>query len=136
MTQLSDHPETRRIATYRDLAAWQHAFKLGMVVYRATAQFPESERFGLTSQLRRGAISIASNIAEGYGRGRRVDYVRFLKIARGALYEVDTQLLFASQLEYLSQARYEELKMILDESERVLAGLIRSLEKRARGSAP
>jgi four helix bundle protein len=105
-------------------------------VYRTTSHFPEGERFGLTTQLRRGAISIASNIAEGYGRGSRIDYVRFLKIARGALYEVDTQLLFASELEYLPRAIYTEIKTKLDEVERVLAGLIRSLDDRAKSSTP
>lgn len=109
--------------------AWKHAFDLGMLVYRVTQSFSETEKFGLTSQLRRGVISIASNIAEGYGRGSRDDYVRFLKIARGAVYELDTQLLFASELGYLSQIDYAECKSKLDECERVLAGLIRSLEK-------
>ena len=117
------------IATYRDLMAWKHAFNLGLTVYRITTEFPDAERFGLTSQLRRGVVSIASNIAEGYGRGSTDDYIRFLKIARGAVYEADTQLSFAFELSYVGQADYAECKRKLDECERVLAGLIRSLEQ-------
>jgi four helix bundle protein len=115
------------IRTYRDLIAWQKAFALGLSVYRVTAGFPEHERFGLTVQLRRGAVSVASNIAEGYGRESTIDYVRFLRIARGALYEVDTQLLFGVKLNYMTPEGYAGVKDELDECERVLAGLIRSL---------
>lgn len=125
----TNNPPRRVIATYRDLAAWQHAFNLGKTIYRVTANFPDNERFGLVSQLRRGAISVASNIAEGYGRGSTAEYVRFLKVACGSLYELDTQLLFALELLYLDQDGYAECKTILDECERVLAGLIRSIEK-------
>jgi four helix bundle protein len=117
------------ISTYRDLMAWRHAFDLGMLMYRLTETFPDLERFGLTSQLRRGAVSVSSNVAEGYGRGSRDDYIRFLKIARGALYELDTQLLFALELRYIQQILYAECKDKLDECERTLAGLIRSLER-------
>jgi four helix bundle protein len=99
-------------------------------VYRVSEAFPDRERFGLTVQVRRGAVSIASNIAEGFGRGSTADYVRFLKVARGALYELDTQLLFAVEFGCLPSASYEEAKSELDECERVLAGLIRSLERR------
>lgn len=116
------------IRSYRDLFAWQKAFQLGLTVYRVVLTLPESERFGLVSQMRRGAVSVASNIAEGYGRGGRQDYVRFLKLARGCLYELDTQLLFALELKYLEKEPYEAVKGQLDEAERVLAGLIRSVE--------
>lgn len=116
------------IRSYRDLIAWQRTFHLGLSVYEATHCFPDRERYGLTAQLRRAAISIASNIAEGYGRQGRADYARFLKLARGSLYEVDTQLLFAVELGYLSSMKYEDIKGALDESERVLAGLIKAIE--------
>ena len=118
---------TATIRSYQDLIAWQKAFQLGLNVYRLTKMMPDHERYGLISQLRRGAISIASNIAEGYGRGSKVDYLRFLKIARGALFELDTQLLFAEKLTYITGSTYKGVKEQLDESERVLAGLIRSL---------
>ena len=84
------------IESFRDLVAWQKAFALGVSVHRLAGGLPESERFELAAQLRRGSVSVASNIAEGYGRGSRNDYVRFPKIARGAMYELDTQLMFAA----------------------------------------
>ena len=117
----------RPVKTYRDLIAWQKAFQLGLTIYRVSAELPDHERFGLTIQLRRGAVSIASNIAEGYGRGSTIDYVRFLKIARGALYELDTQTLFAKDLGYLSSESCSRVEEEIAEAERVLAGLIRSL---------
>jgi four helix bundle protein len=117
------------VETYRDLVVWQNAFALAMSVYRITALFPDTERFALTNQLRRAAVSIASNIAEGYGRGSTSDYLRFLKIARGSLYEIDTQLLFAVELNYATQDAYASIKDELDNCQRPLAALIRSLEK-------
>jgi len=121
-------PTNPQIRSYRDLVVWQKAFSLGLAIYLFSKELPIEERFGLASQLRRGAISIASNIAEGYGRGSRIDYLRFLKIACGAIYELDTQLLFACKLEYLEMNNYNNLKSQLDECERILAGLIRSLK--------
>lgn len=116
------------IRSHRDLRAWKAAFEAGLRVYEATRQFPGDERYGLTPQLRRAAVSIASNIAEGYGRGRTSDYLRFLRIARGSAYEVDTQLCFALQFGYLSQGQFDELMAKLNDAGRLLAGLIRSLE--------
>ncbi|MBN8645696.1 MAG: four helix bundle protein [Planctomycetes bacterium] len=118
------------IVSYRDLIAWQRAFALGVELYRLTAGFPDHERFGLTNQLRRGAVSVSSNIAEGYGRGSTADYIRFLKVARASLYEIDTQLLFAKEFRYLKDDDYANVKDRLDETDKVLAGLIRSLERR------
>ena len=116
------------IKSYRDLIAWQKTFSLGLAVYRLTKQLPEAERFGLISQLRRGAVSIASNIAEGYGRQSTNDYVRFLRVARGCLYELDTQLLFAIELGYVEVGECAPLQEQVNECGRILAGLIRSLE--------
>ncbi len=79
-------------------------------------------------QMRRAGVSVASNIAEGYGRGSRADYIRFLYIARGSLYELNTQISFAKDLQYIQASDLEELCKKLDECERVLWGLIRSLE--------
>lgn len=118
------------IRSHRDLFAWQKAVEFGLAIYAATRSFPESEKFGLVSQLRRAAVSVASNIAEGYGRGSKVDYIRFLRTARGSLYEIDTQLLFAGRLEFLGRATFEALETQLNECSRILVGLIRSLEER------
>lgn len=120
-----DNPE---IKSFRDIVAWQKAYAIGLEIYKVTKQFPNEERFSLSMQLRRGGVSIASNIAEGYGRGGRADYVRFLKIARGALYELDTQIRFAVDLGYLPPTTSETLKSRIDECARILGGLIRSLE--------
>ncbi|MBY0311742.1 MAG: four helix bundle protein [Phycisphaerales bacterium] len=108
--------------------AWQKTFALGLDIYQLTKRLPEHEKFGLISQLRRGSVSIASNIAEGYGRQTTAEYLRFLRIARGCLYELDTQLLFCVELQYLERNDYTPLLERLDECGRILAGLIRSLE--------
>ena len=117
-----------KVRSYEDLVAWQKARELGLAIYRATSAFPDHERFGLTAQLRRAGVSVASNIAEGYGRGTRADYLRFLRIARGSVCEIETQLLFALDLGYLESAPCEGIRAIADECGRVLGGLIRSIE--------
>lgn len=119
-----------RSGTYQDLVAWRKAFELGVSVYGLSNQLPFHERYGLTSQLRRGGVAVASNIAEGYGRGSRADYVRFSKIARGALYELDTQLLYSRRFEDLTEETSQAVKSELDETVRTLAHLIRSLGSR------
>mgnify|MGYP001210572917 CR=1 FL=1 len=122
----SDNPD--RIRSYRDLKAWQHSFRLALEVHRVTESFPRSERFGLSAQVRRSSVSVPANIAEGYGRGGRQDYVRFLKIARGSLYETDNHLLLSRELGFLPRDDNDAVKDVLDHAERTLAGLIRSLE--------
>jgi four helix bundle protein len=114
------------IKTFRGLIAWQKAMELTKHVYRVTTQMPESERFGLTSQIRRAAVSIPSNIAEGYARQSRVDYIRFLKTARGSLVELQTQIILSEQLSLVQFP--SESTNLLAETDRVLQGLIRSLE--------
>ncbi len=117
------------IKSYRDLIAWQKAFDLGKRVYALAGGLPEHERFGLIAAIRRLAYSIASQIAAGYGKGNTGDYLWHLKHARGEIYQLDTQLMFAFDFKYLDTDQYEPVKSQLDESERVLAGLIRSLER-------
>jgi four helix bundle protein len=115
------------IKSYQDLIAWQKAYSLGKSVYATATKLPEVERFGLMASLRRVSYLIASHIAQGYGRGNTQDYIWFLKQARGEIYGLDTQLMFALDFGYIPQPDYEGLKDQLDEAERVLAGLIRSL---------
>lgn len=117
------------IKSYRDLIAWQKAFTLGKSVYSVSGQLPDHERFGLIAALRRISYSIASQIAQGYGKGNTNDYLWHLKNARGEIYQMDTQLLFCVDFQYLSEEQYEVLKAQVDEAERVLAGLIRSLDR-------
>jgi len=92
---------SRRIGDFKDLEVWQLAMTLAEETYRLAVRLPSSERFELSSQLRRSAVSVPSNIAEGYGRGSRGDYVRFLGIANGSLKELETQVLLACRLELL-----------------------------------
>ena len=96
------------------------------VIYQMTQRMPESERFGLTLQMRRAAVSIPSNIAEGNARQTRRDYLHFLSIARGSLAELETQIIIASRLNMLP--KNEELTERLNEADRVLQGLIKSLQ--------
>ncbi|MGD9688451.1 MAG: four helix bundle protein [Phycisphaerales bacterium] len=117
------------IKTYRDLIAWQKAYDLTRRVYAAIASLPDHERFGMVASLRRTSVSIPSQIAAGYGKGSTSDYLWHLKSARAHLYELDTQLLLSFDLTYLNADQYSPLKSQLDESERVLAGLIRSLDR-------
>jgi four helix bundle protein len=118
------------IRSYRDLRVYGKTYMLGLEVYRVTQSFPGSERFALVSQLRRSAVSVPSNIAEGYGRGSRPDYLRFLRIARGSLAELDTQLSFATDLGYMAHAKYLELGAEIVDCSKMLNGLIKSVEER------
>ena len=116
------------VKSYQDLAAWQNARELNYEIYQVTKEFPQDERFGLISQIRRAAVSIPSNIAEGYGRGSRADYIRFLRIARGSLFEVETQLILSSDLGFVNDDLRNELNEKITAVARPLSGLIRSLE--------
>ncbi len=116
-----------RAERFGKLIGWQKAYDLVLTVYQLTKSFPEDERFGLANQLRRGAVSIPSNIAEGWGRGARTDYVRFLKIARGATYELQTQLWLAADLDFVEPN--DAVHDLADEVGRILNGLIRALSE-------
>ena len=111
---------------YRDLLAWQLARALAQAVYRATEPFPLRERFGLAAQMRRAAVSVLSNIAEGASRGSDRELRRFLQIARGSLAELQTQLLLAHYLELLTEDHAESLTRTASRTARVLHGLLRS----------
>jgi len=121
------------IKNYRDLIAWQKAMAFVTSVYRVTAQFPREEIYGLTSQLRRAAVSIPSNIAEGHGRQSTREFVNFLSIAYGSLNETQTQLMIAQQLGYLSELDCNVLLEQSYELARLMNGLSRSLAERLRG---
>jgi four helix bundle protein len=113
---------------HRNLRAFQLADELALLVYRETAGFPKEEMFGLTSQVRRAAVSVASNIAEGCGRSSDVDFLRFLDMANGSLRELQYQISLAQRLGYLpSQSTIANEDSVLFETGRVLHGLIRSM---------
>ena len=113
--------------TFRDLIAWQRAKALARQVYEITRKFPNEEKFGLVVQLRRAAVSIPSNIAEGRGRGTKKDFAHFLMQARGSLYELETQIELANELQYISQSDAVRLLEACNELSRVLNGLINSI---------
>jgi len=114
--------------TYREIICWQKAIALVKSVYKLTNKFPHSEQFGLTSQLRRASVSIPSNIAEGFGRGSNKDFRRFLDIARGSLFELQTQLYIAKELEYINTELFDKIFEQRREVERILIGFIKSLK--------
>ena len=114
---------------HRKLRAFELADQLVMSVYSATRTFPKDELFGLTSQLRRASVSIASNIVEGCARKSEADFLRFLDMAFGSVREVEYQLTIARRLKYTTGETAEQLANQADETARVLAGLIRSLRK-------
>jgi four helix bundle protein len=119
------------IRSFRDLVAWQKAMDLCQEVYRVTQSYPADERFALTAQTRRAAVSVPSNIAEGYGRGQKRDYVRFLRMARGSLFEVETQLLLAVRLELTNGDSGGRCMELVREADRILCGLIRAVRDSA-----
>lgn len=115
------------IKSYRELVARQKGFELSVAVYRATVSFPQCEQYGLTSQLRRAAVSIPSNIAEGQGKATTGEFLQHLGHARGSLYEVQTQLMIAQELNYLGGETGVFLNDLSNVLARVLNGLIASL---------
>ena len=114
--------------THKDLLVWQKAMDLVVEVYSATNKFPQSELYGLTNQIRRSAVSIPSNIAEGAARNYDKEFIQFLYISMGSLSELETQLLIASRLNYLEPAFVNKL----EEIRKMLAGLIKNVKTRTR----
>jgi len=121
-------------SSYKDLIAWQKGMKLVAMIYDATERFPSSEQYGLVSQLRRAAVSIPSNIAEGKAHYSNRDFVRFLRHARVSLAEIETQVLIAHQRKYLNDTTMTQLTQKLDEMGRILSGLINSLSEGTQDS--
>ena len=115
------------VKNYRELLAWQKAMDLVELVYSATFDWPKEELYGLTSQIRRAAVSVPSNIAEGQGRASSKEFSHHLSIARGSLLEVETQLLLAQRLNYLQTAEADKLLACTAEVGRLITGLARSL---------
>src|SRR6266550_4082485 len=119
--------------SYRDLIAWQKAKSLALEVYRDTRKFPKDEMYGLTSQMRRAAVSVPSNIAEGKGRHSHKELVQFLYRARGSLLELETQLSIAHELAYIDTLAFKQLNERVEEVGRVLNGMINAFKLRSKG---
>ena len=116
------------IRSYRDLDAWREAMDLAQCIYEISSALPADERFGLAQQLKRAAVSIPSNIAEGHARGATRDFSRFLSIARGSVAEVETQIELAVRIGLLDFARTEPAVQRCDKLGRILRGLRKSLD--------
>jgi four helix bundle protein len=127
---MSNIPVSRApVRDLKDLVAWQVAMDFAAGVYAGTRGFPDDEKFGLRMQLRRSAVSVASNIAEGHGRINRREYARFVLIARGSLKEAETQLLLALRLGFMEQEIVQELLALALRINKLLTGLKRRLRE-------
>ena len=115
---------------YRDLFVWQQAMDVAVETYRLTSAFPKDEMFGLTSQMRRAAVSIASNIAEGEGRKSRNEFSHFLGIALGSKSELETQIVLSERVNLLKTSETESIKKSLDDIGKMLTALRRKLGTR------
>jgi four helix bundle protein len=125
---MKDIKNNEALKSYKDLIVWQKAYQLTLNIYRLSDSFPKNEIYGLTSQLRRAAVSIVSNIAEGYQRQHGGEYIQFLSIAFGSCAEVETQLLLSKDLHYLSESQFEILNNLLTEIGKMLYTLIIKLK--------
>jgi four helix bundle protein len=121
---------TAGVTSYRNLEVWQFAVNWILLVYRASAGWPRDERFGLTSQVRRAAVSVASNIAEGAARRTTGEFLQFVGIARGSLAEAETQLMIAARLGYLEPGAENRLLAAADRISRMLVSLAAALRDR------
>lgn len=115
------------IKSHKDLIVWQKGIDLSRVIYKLTGEFPQREVYGLSSQMRRAAVSIPSNIAEGRARHSRKDFAHFLHIAFGSAAELETQLLIAKQLDFCTEEIYTETNALLSEVSRMLRAMIEKL---------
>lgn len=118
------------VNSYRDLLVWQRAMDLVETCYRIVSKFPTDELYGLSSQLKRAAVSIPANIAEGHGRDGLGEYIHFLGVAQGSLRETETHLLLAGRLGFVSKETLDDALRRSDELSRMLGSLIRSLKGR------
>jgi four helix bundle protein len=119
----------RSVRSFRDLIVWQRSVELAVVVYELTREFPKDEIYGLTSQLRRAAVSIASNIAEGRGRNTTGEFRQFLGVARGSNFEVQTQLVLSRRLKYGSAERLTLCEGLSVEVEKMLVAFAATISK-------
>ena len=118
------------LKNYKELKVWQKSYALCLEIYGITAKFPHEEKYGFTSQIRRSAVSIPSNIAEGYGRKTTLDYIRMRYISYGSVCELETRILLAGDLDFIEKDERGILKESIAEIERMLKALIQSLEKK------
>ena len=122
--------------SFRNLSVWQRSIEMTLAVYQLTSRFPESEKFGLTNQLRRASVSVASNIAEGYGRATKGEYVQFLGHARGSNSEVETQIVISKALGFGSKEMLQTSEDLCNEVGRMLGAMMKSLRPKPLVPSP
>jgi four helix bundle protein len=115
--------------SFKELIVWQRAIQLTVAVYKLTSEFPDAERFGLTNQMRRASVSIASNIAEGYGKSSRGEYLLFLGHARGSCAEIETQLVIVRQLGFGSNIKVDYADSLMNEVSKMLVALTKAVRQ-------
>ena len=120
--------ERKKIESYKDLVVWQKGIELVNELYSVTKGFPKEEMFGLTNQIRRAAISVPSNIAEGWGRNSTKNYIQFIRISVGSLYEIETQLVIANNQNYITNQIKSALSEKIDELGKMLNTLLKRLD--------
>ncbi|WP_321376081.1 four helix bundle protein [uncultured Draconibacterium sp.] len=114
---------------FKNLKVWQKGMKLVVDIYKSTKLFPQEELYGLTSQIRRSAVSIPSNIAEGAGRGSNKEFSRFLDISLGSSFELETQIILAHELEFISESEFETLTDKVQEEQKMINGIQKSINR-------
>jgi four helix bundle protein len=114
---------------HKRLDVWKKAIDLTVDIYKLTETFPRIEVYGLTGQMRRAAVSVASNIAEGAGRQTKKEFINYLHMAQGSLSELDTQLVITSRLEYISAETHREIEIRIETISKMITGLIKSLKR-------
>ena len=119
----------KKISSYKDLLIWQKGISIVKLIYQICSEFPEDEVYNLQSQMKRAAISIPSNIAEGYGRNYTNSYVQFLKIARGSLLELETQLIISKELNFIDDTSFKNIEELIIEENKMLNAFISSINK-------
>lgn len=122
--------ENKKVESFKDLIVWSKGIELVNDIYKVTKNFPKEELYGLTSQIRRAAISISANIAEGWGRGTTKNYIQFLDISKGSLFELDTLIIIANNQDYLNTENCSEIENKINEIGRMLNALITKLENK------
>ncbi len=121
-----------KVKSYKELNVWQKGIKIADSIYGITENFPQRELYGLASQMQRSAVSIPSNIAEGFARGHTAEYKQFLRIALGSCAELETQLIIAHRRNYTTKTEVLNLQEDLDHESRMIMNLIKSLRKNAK----
>lgn len=122
--------EKTKIAKFTDLNAWKEGHRLVLLIYKVTNQFPKKETFALASQMERAAVSITSNIAEGFGRRGKQEKVQFYYMSQGSLSEIQNQLIVAKDLEYINKKQFNEIAELTVVVHKLLTGLIKSIKNK------